>query len=506
MNGAFLLFSSVIVPFFLGLFLFFFPKISLVFQRSLALLGFSFPLIVAIFLFWGFQPSAETGYDYLWQMDTGLQSVLGISLHLGLNGIGLILYILAAVVSLAAGISAVWSRAERLGWYLGLLLCMQTGLLGVFASVDLFFIYFFYELAVIPSFVMMGIWGGAGRKGAAIEMAVFLTLGTTLSLLGLITLYSQTEVRSLDLIELHRYFAEHSFLGEGNDSFLKNNLLAFLLFGVGILASLFPLHSWAPRGYAEAPCSVAMLHAGVLNKFGLYLLIQVAVPFLPEGMGNWKEVLMGLALGNIIIIGLVTLAQKNLKSLLGYSSVMHMGYGLLGIASMSVLGVSGTVLLLFANGLSVALLFLLATVIHQRIETMDFQSMGGLAGKVPLLSAFFVAAIFASIGLPGFANFWGELAIFFALGEHPWILFLAATGIIISAIYGLRAVAAIFYGKPTEPLEAVLRSKKIKDLVWVERLPAILLLICLIVVGVYPSLISDPLNKGVITLFSEINR
>lgn len=506
MDGAFLLFSSVAVPFFLGLLLLFSPKIRIGMQQCLALLGFGFPLLVAIYLWWGFQPSLESGYDYLWQVDMGLQRVLGISLHLGLNGIGLILYILAAVVGLAAGMVAVWSRAERLGWYLGLLLFMQAGLLGVFASVDLFFLYFFHELAVIPTFIMIGTWGGSGRKVAAMEMAVYLTVGAMLSLVGLITLYFHLEVKSLDLIELQRYFAEYSFSQEGTASFFRDNFLALLLLGSGILVSLFPFHSWAPRSYAAAPCSVAMLHAGVLKKFGLYLLIQVLVPMFPEGINDWKEVLIGLALGNVVIIGLVGLAQRDLKWLLGYSSVMHMGYGFLGIASMSVLGISGAVLLLFGHGLSVALLFLLATVIHQRTETMDLQSMGGLGTEAPVLSAFFVAAIFASIGLPGFANFWGELAIFFALGEYPWILFLAATGIIISAIYGLRAVAAIFFGKPTQGLVAVLQKKKINDLFWVERLPAILLLGILVLIGVYPSLIADPLNEGVIALFSKFNR
>ena len=160
MDGAFLLFSSIVVPLFLGLCILVFSKTRVVIQQSLALLGFSFPLIVGIFLLWSFQPSAENGYDYLWQVDLGLLTVVGVSLHLGLNGVGLVLYLLAAVVGLAAGICAVWSRAKQLEWYLGLLLFMQSGLLGIFASVDLYFLYFFHGLALIPTFIMIGIWGG----------------------------------------------------------------------------------------------------------------------------------------------------------------------------------------------------------------------------------------------------------------------------------------------------------------------------------------------------------
>ena len=506
MDGAFLLFSSIVVPLFLGLCILVFSKTRVVIQQSLALLGFSFPLIVGIFLLWSFQPSAENGYDYLWQVDLGLLTVVGVSLHLGLNGVGLVLYLLAAVVGLAAGICAVWSRAKQLEWYLGLLLFMQSGLLGIFASVDLYFLYFFHGLALIPTFIMIGIWGGAGRKVAAMEMAVYLSVGSMLSLVGLIALYFEIEVRSLDLIEIHRYFAEHYFTAESRDSFLRDNLLAVLLFGLGILISLFPFHSWAPRGYAEAPCSVAMLHAGVYNKFGFYLLIQVVFPLFSDRMADWQGVLMGLALANIIIIGLVALAERNLKWLVGYSSVMQMGYGLLGIASMSVLGVSGTVLLLFGHGLLFALLFLLATAIHKRCETMDFQSLGGLIGKMPILSTFFIVAIFASIGLPGFANFWGEMAIFFALGEYPWILLLAVLGMIISATYCLRAVGAIFYGPTTQILEAVLQRKKIVDMTLSEQAPAVILLIFLFLVGLCPSLISDPINEGVSSLFSKLIR
>ena len=164
--------------------------------------------------------------------------------------------------------------------------------------------------------------------------------------------------------------------------------------------SLFPLHSWAPKGYATAPTGAAMLHAGVLKKFGLYGLLQIAAPLLPEGAVYWAPWIVWLALGNILIIGLITMAQKDLKMMFGYSSVMHMGYAFLGIATLSVVGVGGTLLLMVAHGLSISLLLMLSTCIYHRSQTFDMKAMGGLAAKTPLLAAFFIAGIFASIGLP----------------------------------------------------------------------------------------------------------
>jgi NADH-quinone oxidoreductase subunit M len=323
--------------------------------------------------------------------------------------------------------------------YLTLLLVMQGGLMGVFASVDVFYFYFFHELALIPTFIMVGIWGGRDRSYAAMKMTIYLTLCAMLSLIGLIAIYVKSGAETFDLIALRR-----ELLANPLPVFAQKNIFGLLMFGFGILVSLWPLHTWAPLGYGAAPSSAAMLHAGVLKKFGLYGLIQIALPLLPLGLGSWTWVLVALALGNILIIGLVTIAQRDLKQVIGYSSVMHMGYAFLGVAAFSVMGAGGVVLMMVAHGLSVALLFLLSTSIYHRTQTFDLGQMGGLAQKAPVLAAFFVAATFASIGLPGFANFWGELAIFVSLWKlSPWVTAGAVAGVIISAIYGLRAAANV---------------------------------------------------------------
>jgi NADH-quinone oxidoreductase subunit M len=461
----------------------------------LAYAAFAIPALLALHVWWYFGDAAKDhGYAFLTRYSTGLEAQ-GIGLTLGLNGISLPLFVLAGLVGFAAGLYALQSGAERLKIYLMLLLIMQGGLMGVFASVDVFFFYFFHELALIPTFIMVGVWGGRDRGYAAMKMTIYLTLGAMLSLIGLIALYVKSGATRFDLISLRDTLAAHPLADT-----LQNNIFALLMFGFGILVSLWPLHTWAPLGYGAAPSSNAMLHAGVLKKFGLYGLIQIALPLLPAGFVHWSGPLAWLAvIGNVLVVGFITMAQRDLKQLVGYSSVMHMGYAFLGIAAGTVLGVGGVVLLMVAHGLSVALLFLLSTSIYHRTHTFSMDDMGGLAQKTPVLAAFFVAATFASIGLPGFANFWGEFTIFIALWKFsPLITALAVAGIIISAVYGLRSAAAVFFGQPTPALTGVLAQHPATDLRWSEKVPALILLAALLFVGFWPKSITTSLNAALV--------
>jgi NADH-quinone oxidoreductase subunit M len=235
-------------------------------------------------------------------------------------------------------------------------------------------------------------------------------------------------------------------------------------------------------------------------------LVQVGLPLLPDGVAHWALPLAWLAVaGNVLVVGLITIAQRDLKQMIGYSSVMHMGYAFLGLAAGSAVGVGGVVLMMVAHGLSVALLFLLATTIHHRTHTFAMDEMGGLAQKAPVLAALFVAATFASIGLPGFGNFWGELTIFVALWKFsPLITALAIAGVIISAIYGLRSVARVFFGPETQRMRDVAVKHPPVDLQWAERIPALVLLVALLGMGFWPKSLSDPINAALAGLkFSE---
>ncbi len=467
--------------------------------KKLAYVAFAIPALAGLCVWYRYGAApTEAGYAFLTSYNTGLSN-LGIQLTLGLNGISLPLFVMAGIVGLAAGLYALQSAAERLNTYVMLLLVMQGGLMGVFASVDVFFFYFFHELALIPTFIMVGIWGGRDRNYAAMKMTIYLTVGAMLSLIGLIAIYYKSGAQTFDMIALRAAIAE-----QGLSTVAQQNIFGLLMFGFGILVSLWPLHTWAPLGYGAAPSSVAMLHAGVLKKFGLYGLIQIALPLLPQGANHWATILATLAVvGNVLVVGIITIAQKDLKQLVGYSSVMHMGYAFLGVACISTIGIGGVVFMMVAHGFSAALLFLLSTSIYHRTQTFDLEEMGGLVKHAPVLSAFFVAATLASIGLPGFANFWGELTIFVAAWKaFPTLTVISIAGVVISAIYGLRAAARVFFGPQTEAFDKVLAEKPATDLGWSEKLPALLLLVGLLVLGFWPKAFSGAINDSVIEVYS----
>jgi NADH-quinone oxidoreductase subunit M len=462
------------------------------YATKLAGAAFALPAVIALRLWKDFPAVGAANYVFTSTTDTGLGG-FGISLRLGLNGISLPMFLLAALVGLAAGLYALRSEAERLKVYLMLLLIMQGGLLGVFASVDVFFFYFFHELALIPTFIMVGVWGGRDRSYAAMKLTIYLTAGAMLSLMGLIAIYVKSGAHSFDLVTLRETLAANPLRVS-----MQKNIFGLLMFGFGILVSLWPFHTWAPLGYGAAPSSAAMLHAGVLKKFGLYGLLQIALPLLPVGAGWWAWKLALLAaFGNVIVVGLITMAQRDLKQMIGYSSVMHMGYCFLGLACLGVTGPGGVVFLMFAHGLSVALLFLLATSVHHRTHTFDLADMGGLAQRTPVLAAFFVAATMAGIGLPGFANFWGELTIFVALWKYsPGLTAVAVAGVVISAVYGLRAAARVFFGPPSAALTQVMAEHPPADMGWGERLPALILLAALLLFGFFPRLLSETVDQA----------
>ena len=497
-----LLLGSIIVPAFASILLFTGIGGSDSFAKKLAYIGFGFPFIAGIVLFLHFDET-KSGYCFeIFHPRMGLQE-LKITFHLGLNGVSSPLFAMAGVVGLAAGLTAIRSGAERVRLYLALLLLMQSGLMGLFASVDLFFYYLFHEFALIPTFIMIGLWGGRDRRSVALEITIYLTLGALLSLGGLVALNVMVDAEKFDFPSLSQALASTAMLES-----TQSKIFGLLLLGFGILVALFPFHTWAAKGYEAAPTSVSMLHAGVLKKFGLYGLIQIAAPLLPEGALAWSPLLLWLALGNVLIVGFVTIAQTNLKSMVGYGSVMHMGYCFLGLAVCSSLGAGSAVMLMVAHGLSVALMFLLTNYIQKRSGTFEMNEMGGLATKTPILACFFVAASLATIGLPGFGNFWGEFGVFLSLGENPdhrLFLGLAALGIIISAVFGLRAVAKIFFGTSSEELNEYEKDKPILDLKPSEIIPAGIILSALLFLGLWPRGVSDRIDHEISTRYEKID-
>jgi NADH-quinone oxidoreductase subunit M len=440
---------------------------------------------------------------YTWQCECWTSSVsvlLTPSLDLAfgfLNGTSAIMVALSVIVLAAAVFSGKAPEGREKLYYASSLL-IAAGAIGAFISTNLFFFYAFHELALIPTFLMIGLLGRGSRKEIAWKITVYLGVGSLILLAGLVWL--ARECGTYDMIEMLKQAQEI-------DHTTQKSIAALLIIGFGTLVSLFPFHSWAAPAYASAPAPTAMLHAGVLKKFGLYGLLQLAVPLVPVGMNAWLTPLLVLLLGNILWVGFVTINQKRIDGMLGHSSVMHMGYIFLAIAALiaskhagvdNPYAIPAASVLMFAHGISIAMLFGLTDRIERSTGTLDLADLGGLAKPAPRLAFLFGIAGMASLGLPGLANFSGEVMVFLSgffgrsaggpLGPVQIATILSLWGVVMSAVYVLRAFRKTFQG-PT-----VNSTVNATDIPIMEQIPALLLAAALLVVGMYPNILVNLLH------------
>ncbi len=446
-----------------------------------------------------YYPAAQGGYA--WTMNVpwvNLQGLPPICFHIGVDGISLPLIFLTAIVTFAA-VAISPGNIRRSSEYYCYLLLMSLGAMGAFMSLDLFFFFIFHEFALIPTFLLIGIWGAQNRQFASFQVTIYLMAGSLILLAGLIALVMALPgpARTFDMVTLQSYLNDHPIAPH------QQGIIFFLLLiGFGILVGLFPFHSWAPPGYASAPPAAAMLHAGILKKFAIYGMIRIAIPMLHDGFQDCLPIILALLVGNFLYAGFVTLAQKELPTMIGFSSVMHMGYLFLGVACWNVIGVSGAVILMVGHGLSAALLFGLSGEITHRSGENRFAEMGGLAKRAPLLAVLFSFASMASMGVPGLANFAGELMVFFGsyvavlpmLG--PGFAIIAIYGTVLTAIFQLRAIKHVFYGpmparyEPHGASGDIPASPGMSDVSTIaENAPYILLILASLVIGFMPFLL-----------------
>jgi len=421
------------------------------------------------------------------------------NIHLALgfqDGISVVMVLLSVLVLFAATLTGKAPEGREKLWYVSSLL-IGAGAVGAFLSTDLFFFYAFHELALIPTFLMIGMLGKGERKEAAWKITIYLAFGSIILLAGLVWLVSASGSETWMFKDI---------LAGSIDPDAQKGIALLLIIGFGTLISLFPFHSWAAPAYASAPAPVAMLHAGVLKKFGLYGLIRL-YPSVSEGMQAWLGLLIVLLLGNILWVGFVTINQRRLDTMLANSSVMHMGYIFLAFAALIQAGsaeanpiaIPAAVTLMFAHGISIALLFALTDAVHQRTGTVELSELGGLAKAAPSLAFLFGLGGMASIGLPGLANFSGEVLVFLSgfqqydgttLGCVQVATILALWGVVISAVYMLRAFRKTFQGPEASTSEGV------KDLPIFEKVPAWILAAALLIVGIYPNSLLNLINKS----------
>jgi NADH-quinone oxidoreductase subunit M len=473
------------------------PRSYRVVMRAVAVAITGLTLLLAIALFLGFNGATPGPDGYRFEQQVPWVTALGISYHVGVDGINVGLVLMGAVVAFAAACCS-WEIRDREKEFYILLLVMTGGILGAFASLDLFFFYFFHELALVPTFIMIGVWGRGEQKNyATFQITLYLSLGALIALIGLIALYLQSGAQTFDIPALTAYIRGHPLSAES-----QRFIFPLLLFGFGILVSLWPFHTWAPLGYGSAPTPTAMLHAGVLKKFGLYGLIRIALPLMPDAAQHWMPILAWLCLGNLVYCGWVAMQQKNFNWLIGYSSVAHMGFVFLGIASLTLVGVTGAVVVMIAHGLLAALTFGLAGYLYQHTGTLEMRELGGLLRRLPFVGTALILAAFAGCGLPGFANFAGEITVLFgAWKAYRLDTMLACWGaLIIGAVYMLRAVRHMLHAGLPEKWSQVADAAH----AW-RRAPYTLLLAGLIVFGCFPRLLTDKIAPDAWTIVQMAN-
>lgn len=462
--------------------------------RWIAAITTGISLLLAIFMTVSYDIE-KGGYQFVEKVEW-VRS-LGISYYLGVDGISISMVLLTAFV-IFTGVLISWvSIQERDKEFFFFLLTLVFGVHGVFMSLDLLFFYLFYELAVIPMYPLIGIWGSSNREYATMKLTIYLTFGSLIALVALLALYFFAgEVNGYLTFDMTK-LASTAF-----DPGFQKIFFPALLFGFAALIPMMPFHSWSPAGHAAAPTAVSMLHAGVLMKLGAYAVIRICLDMFPAGAQAWMPLVAVLCVLNMVFGGLVAMNRKDFKFMIGYSSSSHMGYVLLGLACVNVAGINGAVMVMFAHGLMTALAFSLIGFIYDRAHTRMMYDFSGLARHIPFVGVCFAIMAFASAGLPGFANFVGELMVFIAAFKvYPVAAVAAIFGVIITATYMLRAVRDAFFCEP-DP-----RWKDLEDAhTFLHRAPYVILISVLLIFGFYPFPLIEIINTGVVPLVDKLNR
>jgi NADH-quinone oxidoreductase subunit M len=427
---------------------------------------------------------------------------LGIEYHLATDGISLTLLLLTGIVAIA-GILFSWNIEHRAREFFAFYLALIGGVYGVFLSFDLFLLFVFYEIAIIPKYFLIAIWGSTQREYAAMKLALYSFVGSAMVLIGLIAAYVIAGAKTMSLIDLAQFpFPLH----------FQMWAFPLVFIGFGILAGLWPFHTWAPTGHVAAPTAASMLLAGVVMKLGAYGCLRVAMTMFPRGMdpwgfhvlglGSWRDVFALLALIGIVYGATVALVQKDFKFVVGYSSVSHMGFVLLGLMTLNQIGLSGAVLQMFSHGILAGLLFaVVGRMVYDRTHTRDLDALEkmNLYQFIPFAAVTFVVASMASIGLPGFSGFVAELQVFIgAWRAFPICAVVAGFGVIVGVAYTWRAMQKAFLGGTEgESLDA----HPIPPISLPERIAAVILIGVSVAVGLYPQLL---LNRIIPALNSPL--
>jgi len=449
--------------------------------RMTALMAAALALLLSIIVYAAYDKGAG-GYQFLEQYKW--LPTLGISLKFGVDGLSAPLILLTGIVMLT-GVMISWGLDDRPREFFAFLFILASGVFGVFASLDLFMLFFFYEIAVFPMYLLIAIWGWIKtREYAAMKLTLFLFIGSLVALIGALAMYGASGLHTFDmlLLEQARFPLEFQKLW-----------FPFVFMGFAVLGGLFPFHNWSPDGHVAAPTAVSMFHAGVLMKLGAFAALRVGIMLLPEGAKFHMKWIIFLALINIVYGAFIALVQTDFKYVIGFSSVSHMGLVMMGFATLTPEGLTGAVMQMFSHGVMTALLFAAVGMVYDRAHTREIPKLGGMVRPLPLVAIGFTIAGLVSMGMPGFSGFVAEFPIFMGMWKTSWLIaVIAAVSIVVTATYVLLVVRRVFFGRLPAEYEG-----RIGPINHLDKMALGLWCVLMISLGLFPGLMVPWIQTGV---------
>jgi NADH-quinone oxidoreductase subunit M len=510
MNGIPVLSLMTWAPFVAALAVMFLARDRPLLVRWLSLAGTTVSLVASVWVYWAYDRSAA-GFQF--REEIALVPSVGISYLVAIDGMSALMALLTSII-IFAGVFASWTVKERSQEFYALLLILVTGVYGVFVSLDLFVFFLFYEIAVLPMYLLIGIWGSSGevrpqgifgwafgrtgvgtKEYAAMKLTLYLLFGSAFILVGILALFVAGGSQSFSLLSLQTM--------QFDPAMQTWVFLAFYV-GFGILAGIWPLHTWSPDGHASAPTAVSMLHAGVLMKLGAYGVVRVGMGLLPQATVDWAWLVGTIACINIVYGALSAMAQRDLKYVIAYSSVSHMGVVMLGAATLTSNGLNGSVFQMFAHGIMTGLFFALVGLIYEKAHSREIFKMGGFGSMMPGIATAFTIGGLSSLGLPATAGFVAEFLTFLGAwaSAHPWWLFPGVIGAFLTSIYVLRVAGQIFWGRKSEDPH----FQHLPDAQGPEWAALGILVFVLVLFGVAPGIAIGPVDTATAPLLERLGR
>jgi NADH-quinone oxidoreductase subunit M len=451
---------------------------------------------LSMYIFFAYEADKGEGYQffirYNWLENVGFLGENGISLAFGVDGIAAPMILLNGIVAFGGALVS-WKIEHHNKDFFILFWVLVSGVFGTFAALDLFFFFFWYEVAVLPMYLLISVWGSSSafetfartKEYSAMKLTIMLVAASILIFIGIFAVFYEAGVGTFDLQVL---YDPANRLDPGTQKWI----FPLFLLGCGVLAGLWPFHTWSPDGHVAAPTAVSMLHAGVLMKLGAFGIIRLGIQLLPDGAQFWMPGLLVLASFNVVYGAFSAMAQRDFKYMIGYSSVSHMGLVLMGLATMNVIGVNGAVLQMFAHGVMTATFFAMVGAIYDQTHTRDMRLYSGVVGRMPLLVFFFGVAGLASLGLPGLSGFIAEFNIFLgAFQTYPWAAALGIFAAGMTAVYILRMWAMSMFG----PQDT--HFPDLKELTYLERATGVLMVSFMLFLGLWPAPFIDRIQETV---------